>query len=144
MGITQSRILSKYLVIPLPDKFLTAKQQRGLVDVSRAPSINPYARGRGEYPEMTTILKEAEDTTGIFVGGWHADLSFLDLPPRGLILSAIEVPPYVRDTLCLSQQAAWSSLPKPLAQVLEGEKVCHVGKPYGMRWAPPVEEQSMK
>ena len=136
--------LSKYLVIVLPDQFLTAEQQRGLANVFGAPAINPYARGCGEYPEMTIIVKEVGDTTGVFGGGWHTDLSFLDLPPRGSILSAIEVPPYGGDTMYLSQQAAWSSLPKPLAQLLEGRKVSHVGKPYGVRWAPPVEEQSMK
>ena len=92
---------------------------------------------------MTIILQEAKDTTGIFVGGWQTDLSFFDLPPKGSILSAIEVPSYGGDTMFLSQQAAWSSLPKPLAQLLEGRKVSHVGKPYGVRWAPPVEEQSM-
>ena len=93
MGATQSCILSKYLVIVLPDQFLTAEQQRGLANVFGAPAINPYARGRGEYPEMTIIVKEVGDTTGVFGGGWHTDLSFLDLPPRGSILSAIEVPP---------------------------------------------------
>mgnify|MGYP001359096905 CR=1 FL=1 len=85
-----------------------------------------------------------EDTTGIFVGGWYTDLSFLDLLLRGSILSAIEVPPYGEDTMFLSQKAARSSLPKPLAQLLEDGKVSHFGKPYGVRWAPPVEEQSMK
>ena len=57
MGITQSCILSKYLVIPLPDQFLTAEQQRGLADVFGAPAINPYARGRGEYPVMKNFLR---------------------------------------------------------------------------------------
>ena len=78
---------------------------------------------------MTIILKEAEDTTDVFVGGSHTDLSFFDLPSKGSILSAIEVPPQGVDTMLLSQEAAWSSLPKPLAQLLEGRKVSHVGKP---------------
>ena len=52
---------------------------------------------------MTKILKEVEDTTGIFVGGWHTDLSFLDLPLRGSILSAIEVPPYGGDKVLIPE-----------------------------------------
>ena len=56
MGVTQSCILSKYLVIVLPNQFLTAEQQRGLADAFGAPAVNSYARGRGEYPEMTIIL----------------------------------------------------------------------------------------
>ena len=109
-----------------------------------APASNPYARGRSEYKEMTKILREVEDSTGIFVGGWHTDLSLLDLPLRDSILSAIEVSPYGGATMFLSQKAAWSSLPKPLAQLLEDGTVSHFGNPYGVKRAPPVEEKFMK
>ena len=43
-----------------------------------------------------------------------------------------------------AQQAAWDSLPEPLKSLLDGRKVAHVGKPYGVKWAPPPEEQAMK
>ena len=43
-----------------------------------------------------------------------------------------------------SQQAAWDSLAPALKDLLDGRRVAHVGKPYGIKWAPPLEEQAMK
>ena len=93
---------------------------------------------------MTTILKEADERTGVFGGGWHTDLSFLDHPPGGSVLVGIDIPPYGGDTMFCSQQAAWDSLPEPMKSLLDGRTAAHVGKPYGIKWAPPVEEQAMK
>lgn len=136
--------LARHLVIVLRDQHLDADQQRALARVFGEPAVNPYAPGPPEHPEMTRIVKEADERTGVFGGGWHTDLSFLDHPPGGSVLAAVEVPPYGGDTMFCSQQAAWDSLPEPLKTLLDERRIAHVGKPYGIRWAPPVEEQAMK
>jgi taurine dioxygenase len=136
--------LARHLVIVLRDQHLDADQQRALARVFGEPAVNPYAPGPPENPEMTRIVKEADERTGVFGGGWHTDLSFLDHPPGGSVLAAVEVPPYGGDTMFCSQQAAWDSLPEPLKTLLDERRIAHVGKPYGIRWAPPVEEQAMK
>jgi taurine dioxygenase len=136
--------LDRHLVIVLRDQHLNADQQRALAAVFGVPAVNPYAHGDPDHPEMTRIVKEADERTGVFGGGWHTDLSFLDHPPRGSVLCGIDIPPYGGDTMYSSQQAAWDSLPGPLQELLEHRRVAHVGKPYGIKWAPPVEEQAMK
>lgn len=136
--------LAEHLVIVLRDQYLNADQHRALTRVFGEPAINPYAPGPPEHPEMTSVIKEASERTGVFGGGWHTDLSFLDHPPAGSVLAAIEIPPYGGDTMFSSQQAAWDSLPPPLQELLQGRAIAHVGKPYGVKWAPPVEEQAMK
>ncbi len=52
------------------------------------------------------------------------------------------VPPYGGDTVWVSQAAAWETLPEPLQQLLTGRDAIHVGKPYGVKWAPPVKERA--
>ena len=136
--------LAEHLVIVLKGQPLDADQHRALVRVFGEPAVNPYAPGPEAHPEMTYIVKEAQERTGVFGGGWHTDLSFLDQPPGGSVLVSIEVPPYGGDTMFCSQQAAWDSLPAPMKQLIEQRTAAHVGKPYGIKWAPPLEEQAMK
>jgi taurine dioxygenase len=136
--------LARNLVLVIRDQFLDVDQHRRLAEVFGPPAINPYAPGKGDHPEMTSVIKEASERTGVFGGGWHSDLTFLEKPPGGSVLCAIQIPPYGGDTLYASQQAAWDALPEPLKQLLDGRDAIHVGKPYGVKWAPPVEEQSMK
>ena len=98
--------LAEHLVVVLRELELDANQQRALAQVFGEPAVNPYAPGLADYPEMTHIIKEADERTGVFGGGWHTDLSFLNHPPSGSVLCAIEVPPYGGDTMFSSQQAA--------------------------------------
>lgn len=91
--------LDRHLVIVLRDQHLDAAQQRALARVFGAPAVNPYAHGDPDHPEMTRIVKEADERTGVFGGGWHTDLSFLDHPPRGSVLCAVDIPPYGGDTM---------------------------------------------
>ncbi|MGI9350866.1 MAG: TauD/TfdA dioxygenase family protein [Rhizobiaceae bacterium] len=138
------KALNEHLVIVMRDQPINANKHRKLVRVFGEPAVNPYAPGPEEHPEMTTILKEADERTGVFGGGWHTDLSFLDHPPGGSVLVGIDIPPFGGDTMFCSQQAAWDSLSEPMKSLLDGRTAAHVGKPYGIKWAPPVEEQAMK
>lgn len=139
-----SNALAKHLVIVMRNQPLSADEQRALTRVFGEPAVNPYAPGPTAHPEMTSIIKEADERTGVFGGGWHTDLSFLENPPGGSVLSGLDIPPYGGDTMFCSQQAAWDNLPEPMKDLLENRDAVHVGKPYGIKWAPPLEEQAMK
>ncbi|MGB1612553.1 MAG: TauD/TfdA dioxygenase family protein [Arenicellales bacterium] len=136
--------LDEYLVLAIPDQHLDASQHLEFCRVFGTPMVNPYAPGEPHQPELTHIIKEADDSAGVFGGGWHTDLSFLEAPPSGSILCALQVPPFGGDTLFSSQQAAWDALSSPLKDLLATRRIAHVGKPYGIKWAPPLEEQSMR
>ena len=141
LGGTLRDALNHYLVLVLRDQHLDVSEHQRLSEVFGKPMINPYARGSDTHPEMTYVIKEADERSGVFGGGWHTDLSFLERPPSGSVLCALEVPPHGGDTLFCSQQAAWDSLAQPLCNLLENRNAIHVGKPYGIKWAPPLEEQ---
>ena len=104
-----------------------------------APMRLPYLVPMPDRPEVMRVHKPAEDRGGVFGGDWHADLSFLARPPAGSVLAAAIVPPWGGDTLWASGTAAWEALPEPLQALLLGRDAIHVGKPYGVRWAPPAE-----
>ena len=111
--------LDTHLVLVIQDQFLDASQHRLLSKVFGDTMVNPYAPGKDPHPEMTHVIKEADDRAGVFGGGWHTDLSFFDEPPNGSVLCALEVPPFGGDTLFSSQQAAWDALASPLREILD-------------------------
>lgn len=61
--------------------------------------------------KIAAILREAEETSPLFAENWHSDWSFLEHPPAGTCLLAIDIPPLGGDTLFADQQAAFAALP---------------------------------
>ncbi|MCP5084277.1 MAG: taurine dioxygenase [Alphaproteobacteria bacterium] len=102
----------------------------------------PYVSPLDGDPEVIRVYKGANEGGGVFGGDWHTDFSFLERPPAGSVLSAVTVPPQGGDTLWASQAAAWDALPAPLQELLITCDAVHVGKPYGVKWSPPIETQT--
>ncbi|QZD95404.1 TauD/TfdA dioxygenase family protein [Qipengyuania gelatinilytica] len=71
------------------------------------PFFAPIAGRR----HIAAILREAEETSPLFAENWHSDWSFLERPPAGTCLIAIDIPPHGGDTLFADQQAAFAALP---------------------------------
>lgn len=136
--------LARNLVLMIREQNLDIDAQRRLTRVFGEPEVNEYVPGPPEHPDMSHIVKEPREGGGVFGGGWHTDMSFMDQPSGGSVLCGLDIPPYGGDTMFLSQQAAWDSLPDVMKTLLEGRDLIHVGKPYGVKWAPPIEEQSMR
>jgi len=134
--------LSKYLVLVFQDQHLDVAAQKRLTAVFGMPMQLPYIVPMVDEPEVVRVLKEADDRSGVFGGDWHSDLSFIAEPPAGSILNAVELPPYGGDTLFANQVAAWDALSPGLKDLLDGRDAIHVGKPHGVKWAPPLENQA--
>ncbi len=134
--------LAQHQVIFLPDQNLDLQQQKALTSVFGPALQLPYVTAMDAEPEIIRVYKGAEEKGGVFGGDWHSDFSFLEVPPSGSVLNAHTLPPYGGDTLWASQAAAWEALPDALQELLLGRDAIHVGKPYGVKWAPPVKEQS--
>jgi len=142
LGAELRALLARHLVLVFRDQHLDLAAQKRLTAVFGTPMQLPYIEPMAGEPEVVRVLKEAQDRSGVFGGDWHSDLSFLAEPPAGSVLNAIELPPYGGDTLFASQAAAWEALSPGLRDLLDRRDAIHVGKPYGVKWAPPVEEQS--
>jgi taurine dioxygenase len=135
--------LADYQMIALRDLHPTIKQQKELTEVFGPIMKLPYVEPMAEDDEVIAVLKEADECNkGVFGGDWHSDFSFLENPPAGSILSAIEVPQVGGDTVWASQVSAYTSLPETLKSVVDGRKAVHIGAPYGVTHQPPEEEQA--
>ncbi len=135
-------LLAHHSVLFFRGQHLNLEQQKQFT-TSFAPLLRlPYVTPLEDEPEVIRVYKGAEETGGVFGGDWHTDFSFLEHPPAGSVLSAVTVPPQGGDTLWASQAAAWDALPAPLQELLIKRDAVHVGKPYGVKWAPPAETQT--
>ncbi|WP_108883673.1 TauD/TfdA family dioxygenase [Anderseniella sp. Alg231-50] len=134
--------LAQHQVVFFPDQHLDLQQQKMLTAIFGPALQLPYVTPMDAEPEIIRVYKGADEKGGVFGGDWHSDFSFLDAPPSGSVLSAHTLPPYGGDTLWASQAAAWDALPEALQRLLLGRDAIHVGKPYGVKWAPPAKEQS--
>lgn len=134
--------LARHQVIFFPGQHLDLQQQKALTAVFGPTLQLPYVTPMESDPDIIRVYKGADEKGGVFGGDWHSDFSFLEIPPSGSVLNAHTLPPFGGDTLWASQAAAWEALPDALQQLLLGRDAIHVGKPYGVKWAPPIKEQS--
>lgn len=135
--------LAEHHMIVLRGQHLSLAAQKRLTAVFGPAMQLPYVRPIPDDPEVIAVLKEAHEiNTGVFGGDWHSDFSFLENPPAGSVLNAVEVPETGGDTVWSSQVAAYRSLPKDLRHIVDGRKAVHVGAPYGVKHAPPIEDRA--
>ena len=95
------------------------------------PGPNPYGKPfLPEHPELNVISNIKVD--GLPIGGlgdgeaiWHADMTYVEQPPMGAILYALEIPPAGGDTYWANQCLAYEALPADLARRIEGRRAVH-------------------
>ncbi|MCX4092101.1 TauD/TfdA dioxygenase family protein [Nocardia sp. alder85J] len=59
---------------------------------------------------------------------WHADVTFVDRPPKASILRAVELPSYGGSTTWASTVAAYNALPEPLKRLAESLRARHTNQ----------------
>jgi len=96
-----------------------------------APGPNPYGKPfLPQHPEMNVISNIKEG--GVPLGGlgdgeaiWHADMTYIENPPKGAMLFSIEIPPHGGDTFWANMVLACEKLPARLRQAIEGRVAVH-------------------
>ena len=83
------------------------------------PAPYPFVAGT-EFPEVVEVRKEPDEKVN-FGGLWHTDTSYMEKPPLGSILYAVEVPPQGGDTLFSCMYRAFDALPDDLKNKLDGK-----------------------
>lgn len=127
--------LSDHLVIVLRGQKITDEQliafseELGELD---PPGPNPYSGGPiyPEFPKLNVIsnIIEGDKPIGNLGAGeavWHADMTYNELPPKGAILYAVELPPDGGDTQFASLRSAYDTLPEALKAKAQGRKAVH-------------------
>jgi taurine dioxygenase len=95
------------------------------------PGPNTYGKPfLPDHPEMNVISNIV--VGGAPIGGlgdgeaiWHCDMTYVERPPMGAILHALELPPTGGDTYWANMYLAYDTLPPALRKAVEGRKANH-------------------
>ena len=111
--------LLEHLVIFFPAQELTPKSLLAFARCLGEPLAYPQLQGLPEEPLVTAVTKLEHERVA-FGGVWHTDTSYLEQPPLGSLLYAVELPPYGGDTLFANQYLAYERLSEGLQRSLAG------------------------
>jgi taurine dioxygenase len=95
------------------------------------PGPNPYGKPfHKEFPEINVISNVIEN--GEPIGGlgdgeavWHADMTYIDNPPKAAVLYALEIPPSGGNTYFADMFAAYDALSGDMKDRIEGRTAIH-------------------
>ena len=96
------------------------------------PGPNPYGiTFLPEFPEIN-VISYVKNEQGTPIGNlgdgeavWHADMTYLQLPPKAGILYALEVPKNQGNTHFANMELAYSELPSRLKDKIDGKILIH-------------------
>ena len=95
------------------------------------PGPNPYGEPFiREHPELNVISNVVENGKPIGNLGdgeavWHADMTYVEVPPKAAVLYALEVPPSGGNTYFANMLAAYDALPADLKAAAQGRNAVH-------------------
>ena len=112
----------KHLVVFFPDQVMTPEQQLAFARRFGKPAEYPMVQGLDETPEVVAVVKLPHEQYN-FGGIWHADTTYLQVPPIGALLLAREIPPVGGDTLFANMYMAYETLSEGMKQMLAELKV---------------------
>ena len=107
-----------YKVLFFRDQELTADQHLDFARRFGELEVHPFLRNNDERPELVRFAKDAD--TGGYENGWHHDVTWREVPSKGAILRAIEVPDTGGDTLFCDMNAAYEGLSDEIKDRIEG------------------------
>lgn len=119
-----NRAVADFGLIVFRGQTLTPEQHIALARQLGEINVNRFFKPVDGYPEIAEVRKEPQQTANI--GGlWHTDHSYDQLPAKGSLLYARELPPVGGDTLFSSMHAVYESLSEGLKRTLDGLKAIH-------------------
>jgi len=111
-------------VLFLRDQHLTPDEHIQFAERFAPIDVNKFFKPVDSHPQIAQVLKEA-DQEGNIGGGWHTDHTYDQIPARGSILVAREVPPTGGDTRFADVAAAYEALSPGLQSTLETLQAVH-------------------
>jgi taurine dioxygenase len=97
------------------------------------PGPNPYgAPFLPEFPEINVISNVIENgkpvgNLGAGEAVWHADMTYVDVPPQAAVLHSLEIPSDGGATYFANMYAAYEALPADLKERIAGKIAVHDG-----------------
>jgi len=109
------------LVIFFRDQIISPDQEVAFAARFGTVGRYPFAVPIEGHPEVIAVIKEAGQQT-IFGGIWHSDTAYLECPPLGSALYALEVPTLGGDTMFANMYLAYEALSDGMKALLDGLK----------------------
>jgi taurine dioxygenase len=107
-----------HLVLFFQDQDITPSQQLAFAE-HFAPIMLPVIDTQSTEVPGVTVLDQT-DPRGQYTERWHTDSTFLEEPPWGAVLRAVQLPPVGGDTCWASMYAAYEQLSAPMRRFLDG------------------------
>ncbi len=138
-ALTQA--LLQHQVLFFENQPITPRQQRDLAARFGALHIHPIYPSDPQVPEI--ILLDTSTGNPPDNDNWHTDVTFIQTPPMGALLSAKLLPPSGGDTLWSSGVAAFDALSPAFQKLLDGLTAEHdiMKSFHAVRFARTPEEQ---
>jgi taurine dioxygenase len=95
------------------------------------PGPNPYGEPfNKQHPELNVISNVVENGKPIGNLGdgeavWHADMTYVEVPPKAAMLHSLEIPPTGGNTHFANMFAAYDTLPADLKEAAAGKVAVH-------------------
>jgi taurine dioxygenase len=109
----------EHQVVFFRDQRLTPAQFMAFAERIGEPIEYPFVKPIDGFPKIIEV-KKLEHERQNFGGIWHSDTTYLERPPMGSMLLALEVPPHGGDTEFASQYLAYEALSEGMKKLLEG------------------------
>ena len=136
--------LLQNLVIFFRGQTLTPEQHLAFARRFGPLSLHDQVEGMDDYPEIIEVRKEPQDERN-FGGAWHGDVTYLEEPPLGSVLYALEIPPVGGDTLWANQYVAYETLSDGMRAMLDRLTVMHTpAKIFGLYSKDWSKDSSVK
>jgi taurine dioxygenase len=109
-------------------ELLTLTRHFGEID---PPGPNPQGKPYlPEFPEINVIsnIKQNGESIGGLGDGeavWHTDMTYIESPPKGAFLHALEIPPSGGDTSWSNMHLAYENLSTELKDLIADKKAIH-------------------
>lgn len=110
--------LLRHHVLFFEDQPVTPLQQRALAARFGALHIHPIYPHVADVPEIIVLDTDADNLPDN--DNWHTDVTFIQTPPMGALLSARQLPPTGGDTLWASGIVAYEALSAAYRTLLDG------------------------
>lgn len=121
------RAFLEYLVIYFHGQSLTPQQYCAFASRFGQLTKHPFIKTLPDYPEIAPLIRDADDP-GIalnFGGLWHMDVTFMECPPLGSMLYAVDPPPFGGDTMFANMYTAYETLSDGMKALADRLVVIH-------------------
>lgn len=118
-------LLAQRGVVVLRSQHITPEEQIEFGRRFGKLHVHPAVQFKGYWPELLIVHSDANQPAT--AENWHADVSFLETPPKISILRIETTPETGGDTLFVNTQTAYDKLSAPLKQLAKSVKAIHSG-----------------